>query len=232
MSNRLADEPSLYLRQHANNPVDWWPWCKEAFSEAQRLDRPVLVSVGYSSCHWCHVMERESFEDPSVAKQMNSAFINIKVDREEMPEIDHIYMEAVRMFDQSAGWPLHAFCLPDGRPFWGGTYFPKEDLGNGLAPWSQVLIRISEHYRTAKDELIENAESVIANLCHANHADCSSAKDWNNILLAQAADKLCELHDDTNGGFTPAPKFPSPMKIDFLLSMQEIDCFYLFLKEK
>ena len=93
-----------------------------------------------------------------------------------MPEIDHIYMEAVRMFEQSAGWPLHAFCLPDGRPFWGGTYFPKEDLGNGLAPWSQVLIRISEHYRTAKDELIENAESVIANLCHTNHADCSSAK--------------------------------------------------------
>jgi uncharacterized protein YyaL (SSP411 family) len=152
---------------------------------------------------------------------MNRHFVNILVDREEMPEIDHVYMEAVRMFDQSAGWPLHAFCLPDGRPFWGGTYFPKEDLGNGLAPWSQVLIRISEHYRTAKDELIENAESVIANLCHANHADCASAKDWNNLLLAQAADKLCELHDDTNGGFTPAPKFPSPMKIDFLLSMQE-----------
>ena len=138
-----------------------------------------------------------------------------------MPEIDHIYMEAVRMFDQTAGWPLHAFCLPDGRPFWGGTYFPKEDLGSGLAPWSQVLIRISEHYRTAKHELIENAENVIANLCHANQADCSSAKEWDHTLLVLAIDKLCKLHDPVNGGFTPPPKFPAPMKLDFLLSMKE-----------
>ena len=221
MSSSLFQQLSPYLKQHANQAVDWLPWSEETFNKAKIEDKPILLSIGYASCHWCQEMSRNCFQDEYIASLMNRHFVNILVDREEMPEIDHIYMEAVRMFDQSAGWPLHAFCLPDGRPFWGGTYFPKEDLGNGLAPWSQVLIRISEHYRTAKDELIENAESVIANLCHANHADCASAKDWNNLLLAQAADKLCELHDDTNGGFTPAPKFPSPMKIDFLLSMQE-----------
>ncbi len=221
MPSSLSQQLSPYLKQHANQAVDWLPWSEETCHKAKIEDKPILLSIGYASCHWCQEMSRNCFEDDYIASLMNRHFVNILVDREEMPEIDHIYMEAVRMFDQSAGWPLHAFCLPDGRPFWGGTYFPKEDLGNGLAPWSQVLIRISEHYRTAKDELIENAESVIANLCHANHADCASAKDWNNILLAQAADKLCELHDDTNGGFTPAPKFPSPMKIDFLLAMQE-----------
>ena len=221
MSSSLSKQLSPYLKQHANQAVDWLPWSEETFNKAKIENKPILLSIGYASCHWCQEMSRNCFQDEYIASLMNRHFVNILVDREEMPEIDHIYMEAVRMFDQSAGWPLHAFCLPDGRPFWGGTYFPKEDLGNGLAPWSQVLIRISEHYRTAKDELIENAESVIANLCHANHADCASAKDWNNLLLAQAADKLCELHDDTNGGFTPAPKFPSPMKIDFLLSMQE-----------
>ena len=221
MSSSLSQQLSPYLKQHANQAVDWLPWSEKTFHKAKIEDKPILLSIGYASCHWCQEMSRNCFEDDYIASLMNRHFVNILVDREEMPEIDHVYMEAVRMFDQSAGWPLHAFCLPDGRPFWGGTYFPKEDLGNGLAPWSQVLIRISEHYRTAKDELIENAESVIANLCHANHADCASAKDWNNLLLAQAADKLCELHDDTNGGFTPAPKFPSPMKIDFLLSMQE-----------
>ena len=221
MPSSLSQQLSPYLKQHANQAVDWLPWSEETCHKAKIEDKPILLSIGYASCHWCQEMSRNCFEDDYIASLMNRHFVNILVDREEMPEIDHVYMEAVRMFDQSAGWPLHAFCLPDGRPFWGGTYFPKEDLGNGLAPWSQVLIRISEHYRTAKDELIENAESVIANLCHANHADCASAKDWNNLLLAQAADKLCELHDDTNGGFTPAPKFPSPMKIDFLLSMQE-----------
>ena len=221
MSSSLSQQLSPYLKQHANQAVDWLPWSEETFNKAKIENKPILLSIGYASCHWCQEMSRNCFQDEYIASLMNRHFVNILVDREEMPEIDHIYMEAVRMFDQSAGWPLHAFCLPDGRPFWGGTYFPKEDLGNGLAPWSQVLIRISEHYRTAKDELIENAESVIANLCHANHADCASAKDWNNLLLAQAADKLCKLHDDTNGGFTPAPKFPSPMKIDFLLSMQE-----------
>ena len=221
MPSSLSQQLSPYLKQHANQAVEWLPWSEETFHKAKIEDKPILLSIGYASCHWCQEMSRNCFEDDYIASLMNRHFVNILVDREEMPEIDHIYMEAVRMFDQSAGWPLHAFCLPDGRPFWGGTYFPKEDLGHGLAPWSQVLIRISEHYRTAKDELMENAESVIANLSHANHADCASAKDWNNILLAQAADKLCELHDDTNGGFTPAPKFPSPMKIDFLLSMQE-----------
>ena len=125
------------------------------------------------------------------------------------------------MFDQSPGWPLHAFCLPDGRPFWGGTYFPKEDLGNGIAPWPQVIIRISEHYKNNKNELIENAESVIANILHSNDAQCSSVISWDNEFLFRAVQKIIDLHDNEFGGFTSAPKFPSPMKLDFLLSISE-----------
>ena len=155
MPSSLSQKLSPYLKQHANQAVNWLPWSEETFHKAKIEDKPILISIGYASCHWCQEMSRNCYEDDYIASLMNRHFVNILVDREEMPEIDHIFMEAVRMFDQSAGWPLHAFCLPDGRPFWGGTYFPKEDLGNGLAPWSQVLIRISEHYRTAKDELIE-----------------------------------------------------------------------------
>ena len=166
-------------------------------------------------------MSRNCFDDPYIASLMNRHFICILVDREENPELDHIYMEAVRMFDQSAGWPLHAFCLPDGSPFWGGTYFPKEDIGNGVAPWAQVLMRISEHYRNAKHELVENAKNVISNLLHSNHSEFSKDIYWNNDLLGTATERLCAKHDDINGGFTSAPKFPSPMKIDFLGSMRE-----------
>ena len=189
--------------------------------KSKKEDKPILLSIGYSSCHWCQEMSRNCFEDSYIASLMNRHFICILVDREENPELDHIYMDAVRMFDQSAGWPLHAFCLPDGRPFWGGTYFPKEDLGNGMAPWSQVLMRIAEHYRKAKHELIENAENVIANILHSNNSDHSLRKLWHNGLLGVVTDKLCDMHDDSFGGFTPAPKFPSPMKVDFLISMRE-----------
>ena len=124
MPNRLANESSLYLKQHADNPVDWWPWCDEAFEEAKRLDRPVLVSIGYSACHWCHVMAHQSFEDHYIAGLMNAHFINIKVDREERPDVDQVYMDAVQMITQHGGWPLNMFGLPDGKPFFGGTYFP------------------------------------------------------------------------------------------------------------
>ena len=176
MSSSLLDQSSLYLRQHANQPVNWLTWSEESIKKAQKEDKPILLSIGYSSCHWCQEMSRNCFEDRYIASLMNRHFICILVDREENPELDHIYMDAVRMFEQSAGWPLHAFCLPDGRPFWGGTYFPKEDLGNSMAPWSQILIRISEHYRKAKDELIENAENVIANILHSNNTDHSPEK--------------------------------------------------------
>ena len=221
MSLSLFDQASPYLIQHASQPVNWLTWSESSLQKAQRENKPILLSIGYSSCHWCQEMSRNCYEDSYIASLMNRHFICILVDREENPELDHIYMEAVRMFNQSAGWPLHAFCLPDGRPFWGGTYFPKEDLGNGMAPWSQVLIRISEHYRKAKNELSENAENVIANLFYANNADYSSAKAWSNGLLGLVTDRLCEMHDHKHGGFTPPPKFPSPMKVDFLLSMRE-----------
>tara|TARA_Y100000589_G_scaffold322086_1_gene354460 strand:- start:683 stop:2707 length:2025 start_codon:yes stop_codon:yes gene_type:complete len=221
MPNLLAKESSLYLRQHADQPVQWMPWGKAAFEKAKQEDKPIIVSIGYSSCHWCHVMSAESFCDDYVASIMNRHFICIKVDREERPDIDQTYLEAVRMFEQSAGWPLHAFCLPDGRPFWGGTYFPKEDLGQGIVPWPQLLLRISDHYRRAKEELIENGENIVSNLIHANHADCSEEDAWRNSLLLEAAHALTKSHDDRNGGFTPAPKFPTPSKIDFLLALSE-----------
>ena len=221
MSSPLSSQRSQYLQQHAKQPVNWMTWSKETFQKAEFEDKPVLVSIGYAACHWCNEMSRNCFDDKYIASLMNRHFISILVDREERPDLDHIYMEAVRMFNQSAGWPLNVFCLPDGRPFWGGTFFPKEDLGNGLAPWPQVLMRIAEHYRKAKNELIENAKNVVANLYHANNADCSSDKSWDNALLGLAAKKLCEIHDDQNGGFTPAPKFPSPMKMDFLISLRE-----------
>ena len=221
MCSTLSNQQSPYLLQHAQQPVKWMTWSKGAFDKAASEDKPVLISIGYAACHWCQEMSRNCFDDPYIASLMNRHFIPILVDREERPDLDNLYMEAVQMFNQSAGWPLNLFCLPDGRPFWGGTYFPKEDLGNGLAPWPQILMRISEHYRKAKHELVENAENVVANLSHANHADCSSNESWSNHLLLDAAERLCHLHDDQFGGFTPAPKFPSPMKIDFLLSMTQ-----------
>jgi uncharacterized protein YyaL (SSP411 family) len=221
MSNRLEKESSLYLRQHAENPVNWYPWGEEAFAASREQDKPLLVSIGYSACHWCHVMAHESFEDSYVADIMNNHFICVKVDREERPDIDHVYVEAVQMFNQSAGWPLNVFCLPDGKPFWGGTYFPPEDRGQGIVPWPQLLMRIADHYKRTKDEMVENAENVVKNLVHANDAQSSGGDEWNHGLLLEAARVLCGSHDDEHGGFTPAPKFPSPMKMDFLLALRE-----------
>ena len=221
MPNQLSHQSSLYLQQHANQPVQWMPWTQEAFDIAKKLDKPIILSIGYSACHWCHVMSVESFQDSYIASIMNRHFVCIKVDREERPDIDQTYLEAVRMFNQSAGWPLNVFCLPNGRPFWGGTYFPKEDKGGEIVPWPQVLMRISEHYKREKGELEENANNVVSNLLHANNALSSRANEWNNKLLLSAAKSICDSHDDIEGGFTPAPKFPSPMKIDFLLSIRE-----------
>ena len=221
MPNQLSDQPSLYLQQHANQPVDWMPWTEEAFSLAQKLDKPIIISIGYSACHWCHVMSEESFEDSYIASIMNRHFVCIKVDREERPDVDQTYLEAIHMFNQSAGWPLNVFCLPDGRPFWGGTYFPKEDQGQGIVPWPQVLMRIADHYKREKSELEENANNVVSNLLHANNGLSSNENEWDNELLLHSAKAICDSHDDQDGGFTPAPKFPSPMKIDFLLAIRE-----------
>ena len=217
MKNLLSEQPSLYLKQHSQQPVNWFPWGNEAFEIAKKLNKPIILSIGYSACHWCHVMSKESFEDSYIASIMNRHFICIKVDREERPDIDQTYLEAVRMFNQSAGWPLNVFCLPNGRPFWGGTYFPDKDKGQNIVPWPQVLMRIADHYKREYEELEENANNVVSNLLHTNNAILSSGGEWKDNLLLIAANSICESHDEKNGGFTPAPKFPSPMKLDFLI---------------
>lgn len=218
--NRLARESSLYLKQHADNPVDWWPWCPEAFATAKAQDKPVLVSVGYSSCHWCHVMADESFAQPWIADLMNQHFVCIKVDREEKPEVDKLMMDAVQMIQGHGGWPLNTFCLPDGRPFFGGTYFPPEDRGHGQVPWPQLLMRVADFYHTHKSELAANADAIAKNLTHLTSAPEADGSSPSPEDLIQAAKKLCEQHDDNQGGFTAAPKFPSPSLIDFLLSIR------------
>ena len=222
MKNSLGNEASLYLKQHANNPVAWQIWGQAAFEQAQKEDKPVLISIGYSSCHWCHVMAEECFADSYIADIMNEHFVCIKVDREERPDVDQVYMEAVQMILQRGGWPLNVFCLPDGRPFFGGTYFPPEDLGNGLIPWPQLLIRIAEHYRKSKDELVENAEAIRNNLI----AQSACSVDESSLApsdLIVAAEGICGNHDDQYGGFGAAPKFPQAMVYNFLLAMREFE---------
>ncbi|WP_309384653.1 thioredoxin domain-containing protein [Cerasicoccus frondis] len=220
MPNRLAESPSLYLRQHADNPVDWHPWGEEAFAEAKRLGKPVLVSVGYSACHWCHVMAHESFENPTIARLMNQHFVCIKVDREEHPDVDQIYMEAVQMITQRGGWPLNAFCLPDGRPFFGGTYFPPEDRGQGIVPWPQLIMRISDYYQKNRDELEENADNILKNMTEGNKPIGATGEDLGGQHLITAAEGICTQHDDEWGGFGEAPKFPPSMTLDFLLAVR------------
>ena len=159
MPNRLINETSPYLLQHAHNPVDWYPWGEEALERARREDRPILLSIGYSACHWCHVMEHESFENPSIAQVMNSNFVNIKVDREERPDIDQIYMNAVQMMTGSGGWPLTVFLLPNGQPYFGGTYFPPQD-SHGRPGFPRVLETMSQVYKSQRNDVVNNAQQV------------------------------------------------------------------------
>ncbi|MEX0330207.1 MAG: thioredoxin domain-containing protein [Puniceicoccaceae bacterium] len=221
MPNQLINEKSLYLRQHAENPVDWYPWGEEAFKKAREEDKPVLVSIGYSSCHWCHVMAHESFEDDYIGKLMNTHFVCIKVDREERPDVDQIYMDAVQMLNGHGGWPLNVFCLPDGRPFAGGTYFPPdESRGQNIVPWPQLLIRVADFYMRQRGDLEENARAILGNLEASNvpHQATGDAVGKGDFLLAM--DRLLENHDPEFGGFGKAPKFPPSMTLDFLLAMR------------
>lgn len=222
MQNRLSKENSLYLLQHASNPVDWYAWGDEAFEAAKSQNKPLLVSIGYSACHWCHVMAHESFENDYIAKLMNKHFICVKVDREERPDVDQVYMEAVQMIQQQGGWPLNVFCLPDGRPFFGGTYFPPEDRGQGLIPWPQVLMRISEHFKRSKSELVDNADAIQKNIMAATQAASTGGAqgDWQNEHLVSAAHGICGNHDDQYGGFGGAPKFPPSMTLNFLRALR------------
>ena len=216
MANRLAEETSPYLLQHKDNPVDWYPWGEEALSKAREEDRPILLSVGYSACHWCHVMERESFEDEGTARMMNEHFVNIKVDREERPDIDSIYMSAVQALTRSGGWPMTVFMTPDGAPFYGGTYFPPTPRG-GLPSFQQLLLTLADAYENRREEVLQSADSVREYLQASTGAAMPKAESAGESLLDGAAASLLAAHDARFGGFGGAPKFPQPMNLEVLL---------------
>ena len=213
-ANRLADEKSPYLLQHAENPVDWYPWGEEAFEAARREDKPIFLSIGYSTCHWCHVMAHESFEDTMVAKMMNDTFVNIKVDREERPDIDGIYMTVCQMMTGTGGWPLTIVMTPDKRPFFAGTYFPKESRF-GRAGLTQLVPQLAKVWREQRDEVIESADKISREL--AEQTTTGKGDDMDGRFINTAALQLNQRFDEDNGGFGSAPKFPSPHQLTFLL---------------
>jgi uncharacterized protein YyaL (SSP411 family) len=215
--NRLAGETSPYLRQHADNPVDWYPWGDEAFEKARAEDKPVLLSVGYSSCHWCHVMAHESFEDPDVAAVMNRLVVSVKVDREERPDVDGIYMQAVQAMTGRGGWPMTVFLDPEGRPFFGGTYFPKEER-HGMPGFVTVLEAVDEAWRGRRDDLLEQAGKLTKVLERTGSLGATGdGPAPSPEILARGYESVRAQYDPQFGGFGPAPKFPQAMTLDFLL---------------
>jgi uncharacterized protein YyaL (SSP411 family) len=219
VANRLARETSPYLLQHAENPVDWYPWGEEAFARAREEDRAVLVSIGYSACHWCHVMERESFEDEATAQLMNERFVCIKVDREEHPDVDAIYMDAVQAMTGQGGWPLNAFLTPDGIPFWCGTYFPPAPR-HGLPSWRNVLMALGAAWDEQREEIRGQAGAIVERLRGAA-AFKPPAEELDPASLDAAVAGLRKLYDAEHGGFGTAPKFPPASAIEFLLRRGE-----------
>jgi uncharacterized protein YyaL (SSP411 family) len=215
MTNRLAQETSPYLLQHKNNPVDWYPWGEEALEKARAEDKPILLSVGYSACHWCHVMERESFEDEATAEIMNKHFVNIKVDREERPDVDSIYMSAVQAMTRHGGWPMTVFMTPDGAPFYGGTYFPPVP-SRGMPSFKQVLLSLADAYANRREEVLASAENVREFLKESSTASIPRS-EVSEGLLAYGANALAGQIDNRFGGFDGAPKFPQAMNLEVLL---------------
>jgi uncharacterized protein YyaL (SSP411 family) len=221
MANRLAQETSPYLLQHKDNPVDWYPWGLEALSQARQLNRPILLSVGYSACHWCHVMERESFEDPETAAYMNEHFVNVKVDREERPDVDALYMEAVQAISGHGGWPMTVFCDPDGVPFYGGTYFPPDD-SRGMPSFRLVMEAVVEAYRNKREELRARAPEMRSHLGAIGRIE-PAAESPDAELLSAAVATLREGADMERGGFGRAPKFPPASTLELLLARGETE---------
>lgn len=215
MPNRLINETSPYLLQHANNPVDWYPWGEEALERARSEDKPILLSIGYSACHWCHVMERESFEDEIIAGMMNENFVSIKVDREERPDLDQVYMQAVQMLTGSGGWPMTVFLTPEGKPFYGGTYFPPTDR-QGMPGFPRLITSIAEAYKTNKGEVDRVTQQLTTQMTQSNQIPKGTSILTVDILH-QAYSTLATNFDYQNGGFGNAPKFPQPMGPEFLL---------------
>jgi uncharacterized protein YyaL (SSP411 family) len=227
MANRLAQEASPYLQQHAHNPVDWYPWGPEALERAKREDKPILLSIGYSACHWCHVMERESFENEQIAKLMNGWFVNVKVDREERPDLDQVYQLVVQLMGRSGGWPLTVFLTPDQRPFFGGTYFPPVDR-YGMPGFPKVLQAIWEAYHSKRDEVVAQSAEITRAIEEVSTGErrrggtVPSSEGPSSDLVKRAAAKLVSRFDDVHGGFGHRPKFPNTMSLDVLLRTGDV----------
>ena len=211
--NRLAHATSPYLRQHADNPVDWYVWGPEALTRAKSEDKPILLSVGYSACHWCHVMAHESFENPATAALMNEHFINIKVDREERPDVDAVYMQATQAMTGHGGWPMTVVMTPDGVPFFAGTYFPPEPR-QGMPAFTQVLQALAEAWRTKRAEVLGASREAVE---HLRRRSAISANPVDGAALDAAVELLATQFDGVAGGFGAAPKFPPTMVLEFLL---------------
>ena len=219
-TNHLINETSPYLLQHAHNPVDWFPWGEAALETARREQKPILLSIGYSACHWCHVMEHESFENEAIARLMNENFVNIKVDREERPDLDQIYMSAVQMMTQHGGWPMTVFLTPDCVPFYAGTYFPPEDRYN-MPGFPRVLINVADAFRERPEDIQQTAASVLSELKRS-----ASALESNELLSTELLDAayrgMIKNYDSTNGGFGGAPKFPPAMSLEFQIGRAHV----------
>jgi len=215
MSNRLAKESSPYLLQHANNPVDWYPWGEEALTKAKVEDKPILLSIGYSACHWCHVMAHESFENVKTARLMNDNFVNIKVDREERPDLDSVYMEAVQSLTGRGGWPLTVFLTPEAKPFYGGTYFPPEDR-YGMPSFSRVLSAAADAFKNRRVEVEQTTKRITESLS-SRPSTVTDMKPLVTDIIGNACLNLKQDFDRDDGGFGQAPKFPQPMVLEFLL---------------
>jgi uncharacterized protein len=214
--NRLAQEASPYLRQHGQNPVDWFPWGPEALEKAKREDKPIFLSIGYSACHWCHVMERESFCDAEIAKALEAGFVAVKVDREERPDLDHLYQIVVQLMGRSGGWPLSVFLTPDQKPFFGGTYFPPEKR-HGQPSFREVLTAVLEAYQQRRDDVAEQAEEVAQAITKVTAPAAKAPGEIPVDVLARAYLRLGKRFDDEHGGFGSRPKFPSVMAVEVLL---------------
>jgi len=218
-ANKLINETSPYLLQHAHNPVNWFPWGDEALDKARKENKPILVSIGYSACHWCHVMERESFEDEETARLMNEQFVNIKIDREERPDLDHIYMDAVQAMTGSGGWPLNVFLTPAMKPFYGGTYFPPKRAFNRPS-WQEVLLGVTEAFTQRRNEIDAQAENLTEHLLQSNAFGISSQAETNVFTkekINEAFENIMKNADKKLGGFGKAPKFPQSFVIQYLL---------------
>ena len=218
MANRLANEASPYLRQHADNPVDWYPWGEEALRRARDENKPILLSIGYAACHWCHVMAHESFEDAEIAALMNEHFVNIKVDREERPDLDSIYMSAVQAMTGHGGWPMTVFLTPDGRPFYGGTYYPPVPR-HGMPAFPQLLLALAQAWTEKREDIERSAGEITTHLRQLAGVEVNGDGQLNEDLFDQALNSLLRAYDNRLGGFGRAPKFPPSMTLEFLLRM-------------